>query len=62
VPVQQKQLDKLLEENLKSQHICPSKSPWPPCLLIKKKDGSLRLIQDYQKLNMLTIKNAYPCP
>ena len=29
---------------------------------IKNKDGSLCLIQDYQKLNMMTVKNAYPLP
>jgi hypothetical protein len=29
---------------------------------IKKKDGKLRLIQDYQKLNDITIKNCYPLP
>src|SRR5882724_6527131 len=29
---------------------------------IKKKDGSLRLVQDYRKLNARTMKNAYPLP
>jgi len=29
---------------------------------IKKKDGSLRLVQDYWKLNAVTVKNAYPLP
>src|SRR5882724_7164762 len=33
-----------------------------PCLLHKKKDGSLCLVQDYHKLNVLTVKNAYPLP
>jgi hypothetical protein len=27
---------------------------------VKKKNGELRLIQDYQKLNNITIKNCYP--
>ena len=27
---------------------------------IKKKDGSLQLVQDYQALNAVTIKNQYP--
>jgi len=27
---------------------------------IKKKDGSLRLVQDYQALNSMTVKNKYP--
>ncbi len=29
---------------------------------IKKKDGSLRLIQDYRMLNEMTVKNKYPLP
>ena len=33
-----------------------------PVFFIKKKDGSLCLVQDYCKLNVLTIKNAYPLP
>src|SRR5467141_4651892 len=33
-----------------------------PVFFIKKKDGSLCLIQDYCKLNALTINNAYPLP
>jgi hypothetical protein len=31
-----------------------------PVFFIKKKDGSLRLVQDYQMLNEMTIKNKYP--
>ena len=33
-----------------------------PCLFIKKKDRSLCLVQDYWKLNVMTMKNAYPLP
>jgi hypothetical protein len=33
-----------------------------PVFFIKKKDGTLRLIQDYRALNALTIKNRYPLP
>jgi len=33
-----------------------------PIFFIKKKDGSLHLVQDYHKLNALTIKNTYPLP
>src|SRR5882724_10963075 len=62
-PVKQKQLDEFLNENLKSQRICPSKSPMVSLVFfIKKKDGSLRLVQDYRKLNTVTMKNAYPLP
>ena len=32
------------------------------CFYISKKDGSLQLIQDYQKLNQVTIKDKMPLP
>ena len=31
-------------------------------LLVKKKDGSMRLCVDYSQLNKVTIKNKYPLP
>ncbi|GLB40634.1 putative retrotransposable element tf2 155 kda protein type 1-like [Lyophyllum shimeji] len=31
-------------------------------LFIKKKNGSLRLVQDYRALNAVTVKNRYPLP
>ena len=41
----------------------PSKSPMAsPVFFVKKKDGSLRFVQDYRKLNVITVKNAYPLP
>lgn len=33
-----------------------------PFFFIKKKDGSLRPVQDYRKLNETTVKNCYPLP
>ena len=33
-----------------------------PVFFIKKKDGKLRLVQDYCRLNKITIKNWYPLP
>ena len=33
-----------------------------PVFFIKKKDGSLRLVQDYRALNAITMKNKYPLP
>ncbi len=62
-PHEQKQLDEFIEENLATGRIRPSKSPMAsPVFFIKKKDGSLRLIQDYRALNEMTIKNRYPLP
>src|SRR5258708_15264776 len=60
-PAEQKELDDFLWENLANGHIHPSKSPiGAPVFFIKKKDGSLCLVQDYQKLNKIMIKNSYP--
>jgi hypothetical protein len=33
-----------------------------PVFFIKKKDGSLRLVQDYRALNTIMVKNKYPLP
>ena len=62
-PSEQKELDSFLKENLETGRIRPSKSPIAsPVFFIKKKDGSLRLVQDYRALNAITIKNKYPLP
>ena len=29
---------------------------------VKRKDGKLRFVQDYRKLNAMTVKNRYPLP
>ncbi|SJL16405.1 related to TY3B TY3B protein [Armillaria ostoyae] len=59
----QEQLDKFLNENLESGRIRESKSPFASLFFfIKKKDGSLCPVQDYRKLNEMTIKNRYPLP
>ncbi len=55
---EQEQLDKFLDENLENGHIRPSKSPFAsPFFFIKKKDGTQRPVQDYRKLNEMTITN-----
>jgi len=61
--VEQKELDFFLKENLHTGQIHLSKSPMAtPVFFIKKKDGLLRLVQDYRILNSMTVKNKYPLP
>ena len=62
-PVEQKELDAFLKENLETGQIQPSKSLMSSLVFfIKKKDSSLRLVQDYRALNAITVKNKYPLP
>ena len=59
-PREQVELNTFLQENLHTGRIRLSKSPMAsPVFFIKKKDGSLQLVQDYQALNAVTIKNWY---
>ena len=59
----QKALLKFVREQQAKGYIHPSKSPYAALFFfIKKKDGKLRLVQDYQWLNEWTIKNRYPLP
>ena len=62
-PGEQKKLDEFLVQNLKLECIQPSKSPFASAFFfIKKKDGCLQPVQDYQKLNAITCHNQYPLP
>jgi len=62
-PIELVELKKQIEELMEKQFIRPNTSPWgAPVLLVKKKDGSLRLCVDYRQLNKMTIKNKYPLP
>ena len=59
----QKALEEFLDENLCTKQIRPSKSLMAsPFFFVKKKDGKLQPMQNYQKLNEMTIKNRYPLP
>ena len=56
-------LRKWLDEELKKGYITKSKSPYAsPFFFIKKKDGKLRPVQDYWKLNEHTIRDTYLLP
>jgi hypothetical protein len=60
---EQKTLNQFIQENLEKGYIVPSKSPMAsPVFFIKKKTGNLRLIQNYWKLNSITVKNCYSLP
>jgi hypothetical protein len=60
---EQEELDRFLEDNWRKGYIVPSKSPIAsPVFFVKKKDGRLRLVQDYRKLNDFTVKTRYPLP
>ena len=56
-------LNQWLDKQLKAGLIVESKSRYTAlCFYISKKDSSLQLVQDYRKLNQVTIKNKMPLP
>ena len=56
-------MERQLEDYVQRGFIRPSSSPWAsPILLVKKKDGSMRMCVDYRGVNAITIKNKYPLP
>jgi len=56
-------LNQWLDEQFKVGLIVELKSRYvAPCFYIPKKDSSLWLVQDYRKLNQVTIKDKTPLP
>lgn len=54
-----KELDTMLEEGL----IRKSDGSWTsPIFFVKKKGGELRMVIDYRRLNLMTVKDAFPLP
>jgi heme oxygenase len=52
-----------LTENEDLGYIEKGDLPWAtPCFFVKKKDGKLRLVQDYRVVNEWTIPDVYPLP
>ena len=59
-PNENAELEQFLKDTITKRYIVESKSPIALYVFfIKKKDGKLHFIQDYQKLKNLTIKNCY---
>ena len=57
------ELRRQLESLVKKGYIRPSGSAYgAPVLLVKKKDGTLRLCIDYRALNAITKRDRYPLP
>ena len=57
------EIEKTIKELLAMRHIRPSKPPLTSfVVLVKKKDGTIRMCIDYRVLNKKTIKNRYPIP
>jgi hypothetical protein len=56
-------LDVFIDEQLEKGYIRPSKLQYASSFFfIKKKDGKLRPVQDYRRVNAWTVHNQYPLP
>src|SRR6266571_3287704 len=54
---------KFLHDELEKGYIRESKSPYVSSFFfVRKKDGKMRPVQDYRKINAITIRNQYPLP
>ena len=57
------EMNKIIKKNVSSGLMSPTSSPWAaPVLLVKKANGSWRLVCDYRKLNTVTVSDSYPLP
>jgi transposase InsO family protein len=62
-PVVAAELGKNVKEMQKLGVIEESQSPWAsPVLLVSKKDGSLRFVTDFRRLNSVTKSDVFPLP
>lgn len=57
------EIEKTINKLLEMGHIIPSSSPFASSfVLVKNKDGTMRICIEYHMLNNKTIKNQYPIP
>ena len=57
------ELKKIIDKNVQTGLMEPCSSPWAaPVLLVKKPNGTWRLVCDYRRLNDVTIADQYPLP
>ncbi|EFP06767.1 hypothetical protein CRE_11530, partial [Caenorhabditis remanei] len=57
------EIRKILQKMVMQGVIRISKSPWSsPVVIVKKKDGSVRMCVDYRKVNKVVKNNAHPLP
>ena len=62
-PNQLQEVKEHIKGLLAQRDIVESHSPYAaPVVLVRKKDGSLRLCVDYRRLNLKTVGDAYPLP
>ena len=62
-PALQREIERQIQELLRHGLIEPSRSRWrSPVLLVKKPDGTFRLVCDYRNLNKVTEKESFPLP
>ncbi|EGT54255.1 hypothetical protein CAEBREN_31218 [Caenorhabditis brenneri] len=62
-PEQKEKLEKELHKMQADEHIEPSSSPYSsPLLIVPKKNGDIRIVIDYRKLNLITRPRTYIMP
>lgn len=59
----QKEVEQQIEQLKNKGIITEADGPWAfPIVVVRKKDGTIRLCVDYRSLNEITIKDAFPLP